>query len=122
MAATALAYELDVEFAPVLEERAAHYSDPKTDQIQRIQGDVENLRGIMVSNIEQVLERGEQLEVLVDKTDVLDSSALVFKRGASEMRRIMWWKNARARAFMVAAIVFVLYLLGASLCGLKLQC
>ena len=39
-----------------------------------MQDDVDELRGIMVRSIDQIAERGERLELLVDKTENLDTS------------------------------------------------
>jgi hypothetical protein len=49
----------------------------------------------MVQNVEQILSRGERIELLVDKTDNMASQATAFRRGARTVRRQMWWKNKR---------------------------
>ena len=49
----------------------------------------------MVQNVEQILSRGERIELLVDKTDTMASQATAFRRGARTVRRQMWWKNKR---------------------------
>lgn len=35
----------------------------------------------MVHNVEQILSRGERIELLVDKTDTLSGQAWAFRRG-----------------------------------------
>lgn len=52
----------------------------------------------MVQNVEQILSRGERIELLVDKTDNMASQATAFRRGARTVRRQMWWKNKRVLA------------------------
>ena len=42
-----------------------------TEQAARTCGQVDEVKNIMVDNIERVLERGEKIELLVDKTDNL---------------------------------------------------
>ena len=49
----------------------------------------------MVENIERVLQRGEKIELLVDKTENLNQQAFRFKRQSTVLRRTMW---ARVRA------------------------
>lgn len=44
----------------------------------------------MVDNIEKVLERGERLDLLVDKTEVLQAGALGFRREARRLKQTMW--------------------------------
>jgi hypothetical protein len=49
----------------------------------------------MVQNVEQILSRGERIELLVDKTDTMASQATAFRRGARSVRRQMWWRNSK---------------------------
>lgn len=49
----------------------------------------------MVQNIDSILQRGERLDTLVDKTDSLAGQAYAFRRGARSVRRQQWWKNTR---------------------------
>ena len=60
----------------------------------------------MVQNVEQILSRGERIELLVDKTDVMAGQATAFRRGARSVRRQMWWKNQKVLAlcFIVALV------------------
>ena len=50
------------------------------------------MKGIMVENIEKVLERGEKLDLLVDKTELLQEGAFNFRREAKRLRQSLWWK------------------------------
>jgi hypothetical protein len=54
---------------------------------------------------DKVLERGEKIELLVDKTEVLDQHAFKFKKQSRQLKRSMWWKNAK---LMILIIIFVL--------------
>ena len=67
----------------------------RADAISRVQGEIENVRGVMTENIERVLERGERIELLVDKTDRLGGSAHEFRIRSRGLRRRMWWKNVK---------------------------
>jgi hypothetical protein len=44
---------------------------------------------------EKVLQRGEKIELLVDKTDALSQSAFQFKKQAKQVKNVMWWKNVK---------------------------
>lgn len=50
------------------------------------------VKDIMIENIEKVLDRGEKLDLLVDKTELLQGEAFAFRREAKRARRVMWWK------------------------------
>lgn len=57
-----------------------------------VQGEVDEVVNIMHDNINKVMQRGEQLDTLQNKTDDLQNSSAQFKRGASKVRKQMWWK------------------------------
>ncbi|KAI9104763.1 synaptobrevin [Phlyctochytrium arcticum] len=55
----------------------------------QVQNQVDEVIGIMHNNIEKVMQRGERLESLQNKTDDLQQGALQFKRGATKVRKQM---------------------------------
>lgn len=90
----------------------------KDDAIANVQGEIENVRGIMSQNIESLLERGERIDLLVDKTDRLGGSAHDFRVRSRNLRRQMWWKNTKLLALLTVVIVFLIYLFVGMGCGL----
>ena len=67
------------------------------------------MKDIMVQNVEQILSRGERIELLVDKTDVMAGQATAFRRGARNVRREMWWRNRRMLALSVIVALVMFY-------------
>ncbi|MCJ1291128.1 hypothetical protein MMC34_002671 [Xylographa carneopallida] len=67
----------------------------KEDAIGNVQSEIEDVKGIMTQNIERVLERGERIDLLVDKTDRLGVGAHDFRVRSRGLRRRMWWKNVK---------------------------
>ncbi len=57
-----------------------------------LQGELVEVKNIMIENIEKVLERGEKLDLLVDKTDSLQDTAATFRREARRLKRTLWWR------------------------------
>lgn len=74
---------------------------PPPDELVRAQTELNQVKDIMVQNVEQILSRGERIELLVDKTDVMAGQATAFRRGARTVRRRMWWKNTKILALSV---------------------
>lgn len=64
----------------------------------------------MVQNVEQILSRGERIELLVDKTDTMASQATAFRRGARSVRRQMWWKNSKIMALSALVVLVSLFI------------
>ena len=67
---------------------------------------VSEVKEIMMQNIEKVLDRGEKLELLVDKTENLRYQADQFQKGGKALRNKMWWQNVKMK-LMVALIVSI---------------
>jgi vesicle-associated membrane protein 7 len=90
----------------------------KEDAISNVQSEIDNVRGIMTENIERVLERGERIDLLVDKTDRLGGSAHEFRIRSRGLRRRMWWKNVKLMALLTIVVIFLIYLFVGFGCGL----
>eukprot|EP01116_Phalansterium_solitarium_P007133 TRINITY_DN19648_c0_g1_i1.p1 TRINITY_DN19648_c0_g1~~TRINITY_DN19648_c0_g1_i1.p1 ORF type:complete len:331 (-),score=71.73 TRINITY_DN19648_c0_g1_i1:253-1245(-) len=99
-----------------LAERMDFFSnDRNADKINKVKGEIEDVKVTMVQNIEKVLARGEQIEVLVDKTEDLQHNATTFKRKSVQLKRKLWWKNAK---LCVVLICIVLCLIAGAVVGL----
>ncbi|KAI1007100.1 ATP-dependent RNA helicase [Podosphaera aphanis] len=94
----------------------AEYSKP--DAIQSVQGEIAKVRGIMCENIDSLLERGDRIDLLVDKTDRLGGGAYDFRLRSRRLRRKMWWNNIKLMSLLVLTIVFLVYLFVGFACGL----
>ena len=93
---------LQSSFGPTISQLMYTYNtNPPTDELARAQSELAQVKDIMVQNVEQILSRGERIELLVDKTDTMASQATAFRRGARTVRRQMWWKNKRVVALGV---------------------
>ncbi|KAG0345262.1 hypothetical protein BG004_003842 [Podila humilis] len=77
----------------------------KTAQLQQ---QVNDVVGIMEQNIISVKDRGEKIEDMKNKSDGLQQGAEQFKKGASALRRQMYWKNMKMRVFVGVGIAVLL--------------
>ena len=92
------------------------------DALRNVQSEIAGVREIMTENIERVLERGERIDLLVDKTDRLGGLAGDFRVRSRGLRRQMWWKNVRLMALLVVVVLFLVYLFIGFGCGLPGEC
>jgi len=116
-AQTAIAYGLN-EFSKTIAQLMEFYSsNPSADRLRQVQGEIESVKDVMVHNIEKVLERGERIEILVDKTDNLNQASFQFKKRSTALRRQMWWKNTKLMVILGAVIFFLIYFLISANCG-----
>ncbi|EIW55724.1 VAMP/synaptobrevin-like protein [Trametes versicolor FP-101664 SS1] len=116
------AYSQQGTFGPVIAQLMTQYNtNPPTDELTRAQAELAQVKDIMVQNVEQILSRGERIELLVDKTDSMASQATAFRRGARTVRRSMWWKNTRILALSVVVALVLLWVIMAQFCGAGLN-
>lgn len=107
---------LNRSFSPKLKQHM-DYCTNNPDEISRIaacQKKVDDVKCIMVENIEKVLARGEKIELLVDKCDDLQHQAQTFHKQGKQLRSKMWWQNFRMKiivAFAVVLLAVVIFLL-----------
>lgn len=90
----------------------------KKDVIKNLQGEVDNVRVIMIQNIDSLLERGERIDLLIDKTDKLGGTARDFKFRSRGLRRNMWWKNIKLISLLIFLIIILSYIFIGFACGL----
>ena len=90
-------------FTPTLASLMHTYNtNPPADALATAQGNLAQVKDIMVHNVEQILSRGERIELLVDKTDTMAGQAWAFRRGARSVRRQQFWRNQKILILSVA--------------------
>ena len=105
----AAAMGMNSEFSHVLQRQMDYFStNPNADKLAKVQEDMDSARAVMVDNIEQVLERGDKIDVLVEKTDSLNGDARRFRGQASHLKNAMFWRNFQITA-VVIGILLVCY-------------
>lgn len=93
-------------------------TEPPEDSLTAAKREIDSVKDIMTENIERVLERGERIDLLVDKTDRLGGSARDFRVRSRGLRRRMWWKNVKLMVLLGVVCVFLIYLFVGMGCGL----
>ncbi|KAI8570685.1 hypothetical protein RHMOL_Rhmol01G0054900 [Rhododendron molle] len=114
---SAPAYAMNNEFSRILSQQMDHYNnDPNADRINRLKGEMSQVRVAMIDNINKVLERGDRLALLVDKTATLQGNTFRFRRQSRRLRNEMWWRNVKLTFTLVSILVTIVYVLIAFLC------
>mmetsp|Transcript_4071 Transcript_4071/g.5475 ORF Transcript_4071/g.5475 Transcript_4071/m.5475 type:complete len:226 (-) Transcript_4071:351-1028(-) len=117
----AIAFTMNEEFAPVIKSRMDYYNssdaESSVDKIGVVKSQIEDVKDVMVENIEKVLERGEKIELLVDKTDRLNQQAFRFENTSRKLSRALWWKRARVIAFGTVIVALVIFFIVVGACG-----
>ena len=117
----AIAFSMSHEYGKVMATKMDNFNNSQMDNIAIVGDKIDDVKNVMVQNIEMVLERGEKLELLVDKTEALQQESVKFLRNATSVRDAMWWQKVRMYcciAFVVALIIFIITWIA---CGLHFE-
>jgi len=111
LAQTAHAFAMSEEFGRTMQKQMEFYNSSSADSFAQVNSKLDDVKNVMVQNIEMVLERGEKLELLVDKTDKLQAEAFKFNRGARQLKNAMMWRQVKLYLcgfFIVGIIVLII--------------
>jgi len=117
-AATALTNSLDAQYRSTLKElmEAASANPQEFSKVAQVRQQVEEVKSVMMDNIEQVLDRGDRIELLVDKTEELRFQADHFQSSGRSLRRKLWWSNVKHK------LIIAFFALGAIFAALTSVC
>merc|ERR1712083_215341 len=68
-----------------------------TSKMKQMERDLEDVTDMMRDNISKVMERGEKIESLLDKTSLLKSESTSFRNHAKRHNDEQWWRDQRGR-------------------------
>ncbi|XP_071736345.1 putative vesicle-associated membrane protein 726 [Rutidosis leptorrhynchoides] len=115
---TATSKSLNKEFGSKMKDQMRYcVSHPEEiSKIAKVKAQVSEVKGVMMENIEKVLDRGEKIELLVDKTDNLRNQAQDFKKQGTKMKRKMWIQNMKVKLIVFGIIVALILIIVLSIC------
>ncbi|KAF9612286.1 hypothetical protein IFM89_038856 [Coptis chinensis] len=117
-AATSAPNGLKKEFGPKLKEHMQYCVDhpDEISKLAKVKAQVSEVKGVMMENIEKVLDRGEKIELLVDKTENLRSQAQDFRQQGTKMRRKMWVANMKIKLVVLGIVIALILIVVLSVC------
>ncbi|XP_010547078.1 PREDICTED: vesicle-associated membrane protein 721-like isoform X2 [Tarenaya hassleriana] len=116
---TATANSLNKEFASKMKEQMQYCVDhpDEINKLAKVKAQVSEVKGVMMENIEKVLDRGEKIEILVDKTENLRSQAQDFRQQGTKLRRNMWLQNMKIKLIVLGILIALILIIVLSVCG-----
>lgn len=92
---TAGELSLNGTFARTLKDRMEYFSSPGADRVRETRKQVEDIQQLMKNNIEKVIDRGDRIDHLLNRTNDLEMQSSEFHSSATQLRRQMWWENKK---------------------------
>ena len=117
-AQTALAFAMSDEFGRTIQKQMDFYNGPSADTFAEVNSKLDDVKNIMVQNIEMVLERGEKLELLVDKTEKLQAQAFKFQSSSRQLKMAMFWRRVKLTLLIALIVIIIIWIITAIACGI----
>ncbi|EXC24181.1 Vesicle-associated membrane protein 722 [Morus notabilis] len=87
------------------------------NKLAKVKAQVSDIKGVMRENIEKVVDSGVKIEVLMDKTQKLQSQAQELRQRGAQMRRKMWLQNMKIKLTVLGILVALILIVVLSVCG-----
>lgn len=97
------------------------FNSGEGDAFSRVQGKLDNVKDVMMQNIDKVLDRGERVELLVEKTDELSRSAQKFQYSSRNLKNAMWCRNVKMWLLIIGIVLVVIYFIVSFICGFNFK-
>jgi vesicle transport protein SEC22 len=100
-----------IKFDRQLQAKRRQYADPRRmGQASQLDTDLADIHNIMRRNIDEVLNRGERLDALVETSQSLRSEAGKYKWGAKKFSLMVAWQQHAPLIALGFIVAFVVYL------------
>ncbi|XP_066992828.1 vesicle-associated membrane protein 7 [Anabrus simplex] len=92
---TAAQNEFDRDFGPILASFMHEFNSGRGDKMSLLQSQVEDVKQVMLENVEKIIDRGEKLEDLLSKTEDLEAHGSGFRQLTREVHARAKCKNLK---------------------------
>lgn len=115
---TALPFAFHAEFLPTLAIETKRYSENLSfDKINEIEEQIDETKQILCEDIDRLIDRGESLHLLVDKSDQLSNTSVSFKVASRQLKSSFYWKHIRMIVGVFVLALIGIYLIVSYSCG-----
>merc|ERR1711862_612803 len=83
---------------------------------------IEDTKNMMMENIEQILERGEKFDLLVEQTEDLETQSYHFKKQSNKLYWAVIRKNIKLIIFFGIILIICIWLATSLMCGFNYAC
>ena len=121
----AIAHSFNADFSGMLSVLMAKYNTSTASaadfagdaQVARVQEQLDEVKGVIRTNIDSLLNRGERIELLVDTTERLTQASFKFQESATRLKNQHWWQSKKNQITLAVVILIVVFLIIVTSCG-----
>jgi vesicle-associated membrane protein 7 len=92
-------------------------NDYKRFDTNEIRKSIDEIKTVMVDNVSKLFERGEKIDVIIDKTDDLNTESIIFKKKSNTLKKKMKYKNIILGTILVVLLIIIGLVIFFALCN-----
>jgi vesicle-associated membrane protein 7 len=101
----AVELDLNEQFGVCLRTQMDHFNSPSLITYNQLHKDVSDIKKIAQQSIDSLLVRKEKIEILVQKSEILEERSIVFRREANGLERHLCRRAWKRMVYTVVAII-----------------
>jgi len=103
--------KLNLEGRKKLKEMVEDFEKNKSNKIQGIQNEVDQVKDVMKNNIKNMYNNVEDVQIMEQKADELRVGAEEYNKSAVKLKRTTWWQNCKWWIILIAVIVLLIIII-----------
>lgn len=80
----------------------------EVDKLANLRKNLSELEEQSLRNMDQIIQRGEKIDILVKKSETLADQSYDFRDTSRKVKNKMWWKNKKVLIGIILAVVVIL--------------
>jgi vesicle-associated membrane protein 7 len=101
-------------FVRMLRQEGDFFNSPDANKLAKVRSQIDDVKNVMMENLDAVIQRGDKIENLVDKSSTLLDESHSFVTNSTSLKRKMRWRQIKiilAIILLVAVIITVIVLI-----------
>lgn len=110
------------KFSTVLSAQMRQWNDnPESDKMGKLKAQIDDVKQVMLQNIDDLIQRGEHIDNLVSTTGNLEHEALKFHHNANTLKNAMIMRNIKIMIAIFLALVVLGLIIAFVACGITFE-
>jgi len=114
VAARAVHSSLQKDLGEPLQAMLDHWSSDEAQlvpEVAKMKGQVDGVKDVMLSNLDEMIKRHDQIQELVEKTEKLEYESQAYQTTAKDLHRYQWWEANKIYVYIAGVVAFILFVM-----------
>jgi hypothetical protein len=106
-------------FASTIESLTNKYDNYTVDTpLMQVRQKMEKVKMIMIENVDQLMQKGDKIELLVMRTQSLHKNAMKYDKAAKTLKTTYWWKSVKYWCIIMLCLALLALWASFMICGI----